>query len=132
MRIQLILLVALFAFSAIASEDKAIKDLFKKYDQVMDHKQTELIDEVFTKNFIKSSGGKEELIQKIKELPKVDQKSIPKLEVSWKKGTKDEVYFATLKETSNLKSKHSESSSEFIILKEDGKLKINGTLGDGN
>lgn len=132
MRIQLILLVALFAFSAIASEDKAIKDLFKKYDQVMDHKQTALIDEVFTKNFIKSSGGKEELIQKIKELPKVDQKSIPKMDVSWKKGAKDEVYFATLKETSNLKSKHSESSSEFIILKEDGKLKINGTLGDGN
>jgi len=131
MRIQLILLVALFAFSAIASEDKAIKELFKKYDQVMDHKQTELIDDVFTKNFIKSSGGKEELIQKIKELPKVDQKSLTKQDVSWKKGTKDEVYFATLKAPSNLKSKHSESS-EFIILKEDGKLKINGTLGDGN
>lgn len=131
MRIQLILLGALFAFSAMASEDKAIKDLFKKYDQIMDHKQTQLIDEVFTKNFIKSSGGKEELIQKIKELPKVDQKSLPKVDVSWKKGAKDEVYFATLKESSNLKSKNSESS-EFILLKEDGKLKINGTLGDGN
>lgn len=131
MRIQLILISALFAFTAMASEDKAIKDLFKKYDLVMDHKQTELIDEVFTKSFIKNSGGKEELIQKIKDLPQVDQKSMPKLNVSWKKGVKDEVYFATLKETSPQKSKHSESS-EFVILKEDGKLKINGTLGDSN
>ncbi len=131
MRIQLILLVTLFTVSALASDDQAIKDLFKKYDQVMDHKQTELIDEVFTKNFIKNSGGKEELIQKIKELPKVEEKSIPKLNVSWKKGAKDEIYFATLKESSSLKSKHTESS-EFIILKEEGKFKINGTLGDGN
>ena len=131
MRIQLILISALFAFTAMASEDKDIKDLFKKYDLVMDQKQTELVDEVFTKNFIKSSGGKEELIQKIKELPKTDQKSLPKMNVSWKKGVKDEVYFATLKEASSNKSKHADGS-EFIILKEDGKFKINGTLGDGN
>lgn len=132
MRIQLIIILALLSISVMASDDQEIKTLFKKYDQVMDHQQTELIDEVFTKNFIKDSGGKEELIQKIKELPKSRQKSMPKLDVSWKKGAKNEIYFATLKETSPVKSKQAQESSEFVILKEDGKLKINGTLSDGN
>lgn len=132
MRIQLIIILSLLSISVMASDDQEIKTLFKKYDQIMDHQQTELIDEVFTKNFIKDSGGKKELIQKIKELPKAPQKSMPKLDVSWKKGAKDEIYFATLKETSPVKSKQAQESSEFVILKEDGKLKINGTLGDGN
>src|SRR3989344_1494063 len=132
MRIQLIIILALFSFSISASEDQEMKELFKKYDLVMDHKKIELIDEVFTKNFIKGSGGKEELIDKIKELTVPKEKALKKDNLSWKKGQKGEVYLATLEEHSTQKNKKDTHKAEFIILKEDGKFKINGTLSDGD
>jgi len=132
MRIQLILSCLIFSLNAFAVDEKSMQDLFKKYDLVMDQKQVELIDEVFTQKFINSSGGKKELIQKIKELPTPTQKSLPATKLSWKKGLKGEIYFAKVKPVSTNKSKESSSDSEFIILNEDGKLKIDGTISDGN
>ena len=133
MRIQLILSCLIFAMNAFAVDDKSMQDLFRKYDLVMDQKQVELIDEVFTQKFINSSGGKKELIQKIKELPTPSQKNLPpSSKLSWKKGIKGEIYFAKVKPVSSNKSKESASDSEFIILNEDGKLKIDGTISDGN
>lgn len=132
MRIQLILILALFSFNISASDDQAMKELFHKYDLVMDQKKVELIDEVFTKNFIKGSGGKEELISKIKELPASNEKSLHKNTMSWKKGQKGEIYLAKVKESSVHKNKKQSHEAEFVVLKEDGKLKINGTLSDGD
>ena len=132
MRIQLILIFILFTFSALAINDKSMQELFSKYDSVMDQKKVQLIDEVFTQKFIKEAGGKEELIEKIKELPQAKEKSIQKTKMTWKKGLKSELYFATVKDVSPNKTKKDKDESEFIIMKEDGKLKIDGTISDGN
>ncbi len=132
MRIQLILTFILLSFNALATDDKSMQELFSKYDSVMDHKKIELIDEVFTQKFIKEAGGKEELIEKIKELSPSNEKSQQKAKMSWKKGLKNEVYFATVKNLSPNKSKKENHESEFIVMKEDGKLKIDGTISDGN
>lgn len=133
MRIQLILVSLIFSLTAFGSDDKSMKELFAKYDQVMDQKKVELIDEIFSQKFIKSSGGKEELISKIKELPTKNEKAASVAPaVSWRKGAKNEIFFAKIKEASSDKSKKDDHGSEFIVIKEDGKLKIDGTLGDGN
>jgi hypothetical protein len=132
MRIQLILSCLIFSMNLFAVDDKSMQDLFRKYDLVMDHKQVELIDEVFTQKFINSSGGKKELIQKIKELPTPTQKNLPANKLSWKKGIKGEIYFAKVKPVSGNKIKENPSDSEFIILNDEGKLKIDGTISDGN
>lgn len=134
MHIQLIILLSLFAGNVFAVDDKSMQELFARYNAVMDMKKVELIDEVFTERFIKGSGGKDELIEKIKDLPTPANKSLlPKLKMSWKKGVKGGVYLAKVKEASLEKSKKSEvHETEFIVVKEDGKLKIDGTLSDGN
>jgi hypothetical protein len=132
MRIQLILTFILISFNVLATDDKSMQDLFSKYDLVMDHKKIELIDEVFTQKFIKEAGGKEELIEKIKELSPSKEKNAQKTKMSWKKGLKSEIYFAKVKNLSPNKSKKESEESEFIIMKEDGKLKIDGTISDGN
>lgn len=132
MRIQLILTFILISFNAFATDDKSMQELFSKYDSVMDHKKIELIDEVFTQKFIKEAGGKEELIDKIKELSPSNEKSAQKTKMTWKKGLKNEIYFATVKNLSPNKSKKENHESEFIVMKEDGKLKIEGTISDGN
>lgn len=135
MRIQLITIILLFSLTAVVhgSDDKSMKELFMKYDQVMDHKKTELIDEIFSQKFIKASGGKEELISKIKELPTSSEKNKPLApDISWRKGLKNEIYFAKVKEATVNKNKKDAHETEFMVIKEDGKLKIDGTLGDGN
>jgi hypothetical protein len=124
MRFQLIILTLLISFSAIAVDDKSMQELFKKYDLVMDQKKIELVDEVFTKKFIRDSGGKKELVDKIKELTVPANRAAIKKQMTWKKGQKGELYLAKVK-----KEKH---ETEFIVIKEDGKLKIEGTLSDGD
>lgn len=129
MRILLILCSLMISINVHAVDDKSMQELFKKYDSVMDDKKTDLIDEVFTKKFIEDSGGKKELIEKISDLPK--QLVAPKTEMSWKKGNRGEVYLAKVKELSPDKKKDNHEA-EFIVVKEDGKLKIDGTLSDGD
>jgi hypothetical protein len=131
-RIQLILTFILLSFHAVATDDKSMQELFIKYDLLMDHKKTDLIDEVFTTKFIKESGGKKELIKKINDLPTSSEKSAPKSSMTWKKGLKGEIYFAKVKEYSSNKKKGQVNEAEFIVLKEDGKLKVDGTISDGN
>lgn len=121
MRFQLILLL-LFSGNSVASSDKEMNELFKKYDQVMDQKKVDLVDEIFSKKFLESSGGKQEFIKKVKTLP--TEKSIER-KLTWRKGLKSEMFYAK-----QLDPKKNESSSEFIIVKENGKLKIQGTIGD--
>ena len=130
MRIQLIITALLFSLSSFAVDDKSMKELFKNYDLVMDQKKIELIDEVFTKKFIKDSGGKEELIQKIKGLTSPPP-SQPESKMTWKKGNEGEVYLAKVKEVSVNKKKDSHEA-EFIVLIEDGKPKIDGTMSDAD
>lgn len=131
MRILLIIMILMLG-PVLASDDKSMQDLFQKYDQVMDQKKIELIDEVFSQKFIRESGGKNELIEKIKSLPVTNNKSMKLSRPTWRKGLKGNMYFAKVKEVSANKSKTDLHETEFIIVKEDGKLKIEGTLGDGN
>lgn len=135
MRFQLILILLLafpaFAGNAIAASDKEMVELFKNYDAIMLKHKVELVDQVFTEKFLKNSGGKNEFVLKVKELPKDESKSLGLPSVSWKKGVKDEMYFANLKEkSSDKKGSVPDSGSRFIVVREDGKLKIDGTMSD--
>ena len=139
MRIQLTIMAVLISSLALATDDKSMQELFKKYDSVMDHKKVELIDEVFTQKFIKNSGGKKELVEKIKELSVPSEKAATKSEMTWKKGQKGEVFLAKVKEIPinkmakpDKKIKEEKHEAEFVVLKENGKLKIDGTLSDGD
>lgn len=135
MRIQLIILSLIISTMSFASSDKEMKDLFAKYDKVMDQQKVELVDDIFTKKFLEDNGGKAEFIEKVKELP--IQKSLNQTPsvITWKKGNKDEMFFATVKEVSFQKSKNKKvehSGSQFIVIKENGKLKIDGTVSDAD
>ena len=119
---------------AMASE-KELQKLFMKYDAIMLRQRVEYIDDVFTRNFLDAHGGKEEFIAMVKELPKDDLKSLLPPRFSWKKGAKDEMFFANLQPIdAAFKSlgagKH--EGTNFIILKEKGKLKIEGTMSDAH
>jgi len=130
MRFQLILLLLLTG-QAFAASDKEMVELFKNYDAIMLKHKVELVDQVFTEKFLKDSGGKEEFVSKVKELPKDESKSLGLPSVSWKKGVKDEIYFANLKEKStDKKGSAPDSGSRFIVIREGGKLKIDGTMSD--
>ena len=108
-------------------------ELFKNYDSVMLKHKVELVDQVFSEKFLKSSGGKDEFISKVKELPKDESKSLGFPSVTWKKGTKDEIYFANLKEvTKDKKGSQTDSGNRFIVIRENGKLKIDGTMSDAD
>lgn len=130
MRFQLIV-VFMISFSAHAASDKEMADLFKKYDAVMLSHKVELIEEVFTEKFLASAGGKKEFSEGVKELPKSDAKSLSAPEISWKKGVKDELWLAQRKDSSDKKKgPPAEGGNQFIIVKENGKLKIDGTMSD--
>ncbi len=132
MHIQLIIFL-LFIGQAFASSDKEMAELFTNYDSIMLKHKVELVDKVFTEKFLKNSGGKEEFVEKVKELPKDESKSLGLPSVSWKKGNKDEIYFANLKEISSDKKKSSkDSGNRFIVVRENGKLKIDGTMSDAD
>ena len=132
MHVQLTILMLLLGISsASAADEKSMNELFKKYEQIMDQKKVELIDEVFSQRFLRETGGKKEFVEKINELPVTATKQ--EAVVSWKKGLKGEIYFARLRESALEKTKTPDNGgSEFIVIKEDGKLKIDGTISDGD
>jgi hypothetical protein len=118
---------------AFAASDKEMAELFRNYDSIMLKHKVELVDQVFSEKFLKNSGGKEEFIAKVKELPKDESKSLAIPSVTWKKGNKDELYFANLKPISSDKKKSApDSGSRFIVIRENGKLKIDGTMSDAD
>jgi len=125
MRFLLIMLTLLATSTLQAESDKAMRELFTKYDLVMKSHKTESVDEIFTTKFLKASGGKEEFIEKVKELPKDEKKSL-RPTITWKKGVKDDLYYVDIKDSSTTHQR-----SRFIVIKEAGKLKIDGTLSDG-
>ena len=131
MRFQLIILFILSS-SAFASSDKEMAELFRKYDSVMLGHKIELIDDVFTMKFLESAGGKKEFSEGVRELPKSDIKSLGAPKISWKKGLKDELWLAKRADPIIDKKKGAPVSSgnQFIIVKENGKLKIDGTMSD--
>lgn len=124
MRIQLILLFCVFSLEAFSVDDKSMKDLFKKYDSVVDDKKIDLIDEIFTAKYIKDAGGKKELIGKIKGIsgPKTTS------DVTWQKGHKANIFFAKVK---FIGSKTPEVST-FRVIDVNGKPKIDGTENDAD
>lgn len=124
MRIQLVLISMLYSLHALAVDDKSMQELFKKYDSVIDEKKTELIEDIFTEKFIKDSGGKSELVQKIKEIDGPKSKS----EVTWQKGHKDEIYLAKVKFTGDKAAK----VSTFRVIEVKGKPKIDGMVNDAD
>jgi hypothetical protein len=91
------------------------------------------VDEVFTKKFLQDSGGKAEFVEKIKQLPKQDNKMIMQDGIELQKGNRNEVYFVQLKSAGQKKRGPKQPhSTQFIVVKEDGKFKIDGTLSDAD
>ncbi|HXH32178.1 MAG TPA: hypothetical protein VNJ01_15340 [Bacteriovoracaceae bacterium] len=135
MRVSIIFLsFILSTFSAHAMSDQSMNELFRKYDQVMVQKKVELIDQVFSQKFLKENGGKDSFIAKVKELPSVTQKSLPPAtKVSWKKGVKKEIFFARIQDAPNAHKtlKKDIHHPEFIVVLENGKLRVDGTISDG-
>lgn len=127
MRVQITFLLLFFSASVQAVDDKEMNELFKKYDLLMDEKKVELVDQVFTEKFLRESGGKKEFIEKVKEM-ETDKSASPS-KVTWKKGVRDQMFFAKI--TPATKKKEVESA-EFIVIEEKGKLKIDGQVGDGD
>lgn len=130
MRFQFIiraLIIAVISTSSFASSDKEMQQLLDSYDDVIKYHNFEIIDEVFTKNFLKHNGGKEQFIAKVKSAPKEKKKKGLSLLVKKWKRSKVGKFFSV-----KVKGPAADSpDSEFIIKEEDGKLKIDGTIGDG-
>jgi hypothetical protein len=133
MRIQLIALALALSAQVMAApaQEKDMKALFAKYYQVMEQHKVELIEEVFSKKFITDNGGKEAFAKDVKELPKLAEKNLKETDITFTKGVMDEMYFAKIKQPTASKEK-SAHVPEFIVVVEDGKLKIQGTLSDGD
>jgi hypothetical protein len=128
------IMLFLLSLSVHGFEDKDMKDLFHKYNKVMSQHQVELVDEVFTQKFLNENGGKEEFIAKVKELPKEkSKKGLRGLLQSWKKSKVKGLFFAKVKDQSQNKDKIklSDHESQFIVVEENGKLKIDGSVSDG-
>jgi hypothetical protein len=132
MRIQLILLLLMSSF-VYAGNDQEIRDLMENYDRVTKAHEMDLIDDVFSEKFLSDNDGKEEFIEKIRSLPKMEVKSTPEFKHDWRHGLKKEFIFVKLKlkHLFKQKSEGPARGGEFIIIRENGKLKINGTLSDG-
>jgi hypothetical protein len=121
------LILTIFSFSAFSASDtdKEMRKLFEKYDKIMYQQQVELVDEVFTKAFLEHQGGKEAFIAKVKTYPYVkEKKGLARLLQKFKK-SKVGKFFTVKAKTEDSKS------TNFIVKEEDGKLKIDGTIGDG-
>ena len=124
---------------SLSEEKKVINNemvkLYKNYEDVMNGKHSHLIEQVFSENFIKNSGGLKKLKEKIQELNKVKSlNNRSHYEMTWKSGVgQKNVILMRLKPIEKLiASKHSESAVEFIIIREKGKLKIESTIGDSD
>jgi hypothetical protein len=130
MRFQFIvkaLIFGLLSLSSFASSDKEMQKLFDKYEDVTKYHNVEIVEEVFTKNFLKNNGGKEEFIEKVLSVPKEKKKKgLGLLVKKWKKSKVGKFFSAKVKGP-----EANSPSAEFIIKEEDGKLKIDGTISDG-
>lgn len=129
MRIQITaLLVLLLSLGAFAEVDntREMNDLFRNYDKVMQQHKVELVDEVFTQKFLKENGGKEDFIAKVQELPK-QKKTLKTIFKNFKRSKVGRVFFAKVKS-----EEQKAMESQFVIIEEDGKLKIDGTLSDAD
>jgi hypothetical protein len=124
---KIVLLISLVCSNAFASSDKEMQELFDNYDDVTKYHNTDIVEDVFTKNFLKENGGKEKFIEKVKSAPKQKKKKgLGLLLKKWKKSKVGKFFSAKGHDDDN-----KSPSPEFIIKEEDGKLKIDGTISDG-
>lgn len=119
---------------ASAADEKEIKSLFDNYSKVMDQHKVELVGDVFSEKFIKAEGGKDEFSKSVKQMPLTKYQRVSSPELKIKPGTKSpNIFFVKTKEKSAEKGQAKEefSHSDFVIVRENGKLKIDGTISDG-
>ena len=121
MRIPIMLLTFVFYQTVLATSDRQMNELFKNYQEILLDKNTDKIEEVFSKKFLARAGGKNAFVEKISDY-EVSSKEKSKIKkVSWKKGKSDEIYFVKF---------GPKNDTEFIVILENGKLKIDGTASD--
>jgi hypothetical protein len=125
-----IFFAAIMSSSALANQDADVKELFQKYEKIMLLHETELIEEVFSPTFIKDHGGVKALASTVKSSPKASQKKLNEMSVSWKKGALTDLILARRIENKN--GKKESGHTEFVVIKKDGKLVIDDTVGDAD
>ncbi len=126
----LLICLALLSGPAMAGLDSDVKALFEKHEKIIHLHQTELIEQVFSKRYIQDKGGLKDFEASIKEKPKADEKKLKDMSVSWKKGAVTDRILARREEMKN--GKKDKGHTEYIVIKKDGKLIIDDTIGDAD
>jgi hypothetical protein len=113
--------ILIFSLSAFGQSDADFKKLFTEYVEVISGNKPALMDEVFTQKFLKEAGGEKSLLSKIKS--DKDKSKVDLSKLKWRKGRSGQSYFVKLDPA---------STSDIVVKKENGKLKIDQTLSDSN
>jgi len=106
--------------SLLQASTEEINKLFKNYELIMENKKTKLIPETFTEHFIKNSGGIKKFESNIRALKATKVKK----KLSFVPSKNSSTFYV---DYGPEKTKES-TSITFIVIKEKGKLKIDGTM----
>lgn len=123
MYIQLSIIAGLLCTTLAWAQPKQeeIKQLFAKYEQIIEGKKDVKIHDVFTKKFVKEAGGEKALFDGWEK----EKKMSYDLNIKPSRNNKDRVYVQRVPAGSKQKS-----HSSFIVVREAGKWRIEGTIGD--
>lgn len=113
------IILFLFSFEVFAKEHKTVEDFFINYLMDLRQKEFEKTKEKLTKTYFENLGGEEGLKKLIS--MQDGKKERPKVKLKIEKGI-DEIYFVEIRDFFT-KDNH----YRYVVIKEDGKLKVNGT-----
>lgn len=123
MYIQLSILAGILCTTLALAQPKQeeIKKLFAKYEQIIEGKKDVKVHDVFTKRFVSESGGEKSLLEGWEK----EKKVVYDLNIKPSRRNKDRVYVQRVPAGSKQKP-----HSSFIVVKEKGQWRIEGTIGD--
>lgn len=123
MHIQLSIIAGLLCTTLAWAQPKQeeIKQLFAKYEQIIEGKKDVKVYDVFTKKFVAESGGEKSLMEGWEKEKKVSYD----FSIKPSRMNKDMAYVQRIPAGSKEKP-----HSSFIVVKEQGQWRIEGTIGD--
>ena len=123
MYIQLSILAGILCTTLALAQPKQeeIKQLFAKYEQIIEGKKDVKVHDVFTKKFVSEAGGEKSLLEGWEK----EKKVVYDLNIKPSRNNKDRVYVQRIPAGSKQKA-----HSSFIVVKEKGHWRIEGTIGD--
>jgi hypothetical protein len=123
MHIQLGIVAALLCTTLAWADPKQgeIKKLFAKYEQIVEGKKDVKIHDVFTKKFVTEAGGEKSLLEGWEK----EKKGQYDLTIKPSRNNRNRVYVQRVPAGSKQKP-----HSSFVVVKEQGQWRIEGTIGD--